>query len=50
VEIGLGQRPVGDMAGLLQEAGADPRASRMRAGPTAPAVGLCLVRVLYPNP
>jgi len=51
VEIGLSQRPVDDLARLLQEAGdgADPRLSRMRAGPTAPAVGLCLVRVLYPD-
>lgn len=52
VEIGLGRRPTEDLAGLLQEDGdgADPRASRMRAGATAPSVGLCLVRVLYPDP
>jgi len=41
VEVGRGVRPPGWMAGLL--AGRD----RKRAGPTAPAQGLFLVRVLY---
>ena len=41
VEVGRGARPPGWMAGLL--AGRD----RTRAGPTAPAQGLFLVRVLY---
>jgi tRNA pseudouridine38-40 synthase len=41
VEVGRGARPPGWMAGLL--AGRD----RARAGPTAPAQGLFLVRVLY---
>ena len=52
VEIGLDQRPEEDLSRLLREAeaGADPRVSRMQAGATAPAVGLCLVRVLYPDP
>jgi len=52
VEIGLGQRPPDDVARLLAEAanGADPRLCRSRAGATAPAVGLCLMRVFYPDP
>jgi tRNA pseudouridine38-40 synthase len=41
VEVGRGAQPPGWMAGLL--AGRD----RARAGPTAPAQGLFLVRVLY---
>jgi tRNA pseudouridine38-40 synthase len=42
VEVGLGRRPPGWVAEVL--AGRDRRA----AGPTAPAVGLHLLRVLYP--
>ena len=42
VEIGRGHRPAAWMADLL--AGRD----RRRAGPTAPAHGLMLLRVLYP--
>lgn len=51
VEIGLSRRPVEDLSGLLQEAGAgaDPLTCRRRAGATAPAVGLCLIRVHYPG-
>jgi tRNA pseudouridine38-40 synthase len=42
VEIGLGRRPPGSLAQVL--AGRD----RRLAGPTAPAHGLYLLRVLYP--
>jgi len=41
VEIGLGKRPPGDLAGLLKSG------DRAGAGPTAPAQGLFLVEVLY---
>lgn len=41
LEVGYGRRPIESMAELL--AGGD----RRRAGPTAPAQGLTLVRVLY---
>ncbi len=41
VEIGLGKRPVGDVARLLQEG------RRESAGMTAPAQGLCLMEVWY---
>ena len=44
VEVGRGLRPPEWMAELLE--GRD----RTRAGPTAPAQGLVLVRVLYPRP
>jgi tRNA pseudouridine38-40 synthase len=44
VEVGLGRRPPGWVADVL--AGRDRRA----AGPTAPAAGLYLLRVLYPWP
>jgi tRNA pseudouridine38-40 synthase len=43
VEVGLGRRPVGWMARVLE--GRD----RTAAGPTAPARGLCLVSVRYPE-
>ena len=42
VEIGLGQRPASDILGLLASG------DRTKAGPTAPAHGLCLVCVTYP--
>lgn len=42
VEVGLGRREPASMAGLLE--GGD----RARAGPTAPARGLCLHAVRYP--
>ncbi|MFN7135843.1 MAG: tRNA pseudouridine synthase A, partial [Myxococcales bacterium] len=42
VEVGLGKRQAGQLAGIL--AGRD----RTRAGITAPAHGLCLVQVFYP--
>lgn len=41
IEVGLGKRPVDGMKEILD--GRD----RTKAGPTAPAVGLCLVRVWY---
>jgi tRNA pseudouridine38-40 synthase len=41
VEIGLGKRPPGDLAGLLKSG------DRAAAGPTAPAQGLFLVEVIY---
>jgi tRNA pseudouridine38-40 synthase len=44
VEVGRGMRPPEWMSALLE--GRD----RTRAGPTAPAHGLALVRVLYPHP
>jgi tRNA pseudouridine38-40 synthase len=43
VEVGTGRRSVEDFAGLLQGA---PRSA---AGPTAPAHGLVLEKVLYPR-
>ncbi|MGH7359545.1 MAG: hypothetical protein ACREJR_12090, partial [Candidatus Rokuibacteriota bacterium] len=42
VEVGLGRRPIRSVAEVL--AGRD----RRQAGPTAPAHGLYLLRVLYP--
>ena len=42
VEIGVGRRPASDIPGLLASR------DRTRAGPTAPACGLCLVCVTYP--
>ncbi len=42
VEVGLGRRPPGDAARVLASG------RRSAAGVTAPARGLCLVRVLYP--
>jgi tRNA pseudouridine38-40 synthase len=44
VEVGLGRRPAAWMAEVL--AGRD----RRRAGPTAPAHGLYLLSVRYPEP
>jgi tRNA pseudouridine38-40 synthase len=44
VEIGQGRRAPDDMAKVL-----DSR-DRAQAGPTAPAHGLCLERVLYDDP
>ena len=44
VEIGRGERPAEDMARLLE-----PGRTRDEAGFTAPAHGLCLERVVYPN-
>ncbi len=41
VEVGMGVRPVEDVAGLLQ------RGCRTLAGRTAPPQGLCLMRVWY---
>ena len=41
VEVGVGRRPVASVEALLQ------RRDRRGAGPTAPAAGLCLVRVRY---
>ena len=41
VEIGLGKRPLEDLAALLQSG------DRAAAGPTAPAQGLFLVEVIY---
>jgi tRNA pseudouridine38-40 synthase len=43
VEVGRGARPAGWMAEVLASR------DRTRAGPTAPAQGLALVRVLYPS-
>ncbi len=43
VEVGTGRRPPQDMAGLLQSG------ARVQAGPTAPAQGLCLLHVSYPD-
>ena len=42
-EIGSGRRPPEDMASLLVSG------DRTKAGPTAPARGLCLLRVYYPE-
>ncbi len=44
VEIGQARRPVSDMAKVLESR------DRANAAPTAPAQGLCLVRVRYPEP
>lgn len=44
VEIGAGRRPIADLAALLASG------DRRQAGPTAPAHGLCLLRVSYPEP
>ena len=41
VEVGRGRRPPDDMSAVLESG------DRARAGPTAPASGLCLVRVSY---
>jgi tRNA pseudouridine38-40 synthase len=41
IEVGLGKRPPEDMIALLEEK------DRRKAGPTAPAKGLCLVKVDY---
>lgn len=46
VEIGQGKRPPTDMASLL---GGGSSARRSQAGRTAPAQGLCLLRVTYPG-
>ena len=43
VEIGVGQRPAGDLPQLLE-----PGRQRSEAGFAAPAHGLCLERVFYP--
>jgi len=42
VEVGQGRRPASDMAKVLESR------ERANAAPTAPAQGLCLVRVSYP--
>ena len=57
VEIGTGRRPGRDIyrllvmseEGLLSrcETGSDPAMDRKDAGPSAPARGLCLLRVAY---
>lgn len=44
VEVGTGKRPPEDMTALLAAR------DRTRAGPTAPAHGLCLTSVRYPTP
>jgi tRNA pseudouridine38-40 synthase len=43
IEIGLGKRPVSDLAEALHQK------QRLKAGPTAPAWGLCLESVEYPD-
>ncbi len=43
VEIGLGRRPVSELAEILASR------DRSTAGPTAPAHGLCLERIQYPE-
>jgi tRNA pseudouridine38-40 synthase len=43
VEVGQGRRPVSDMAKVLESR------DRANAAPTAPAHGLCLVCVRYPE-
>lgn len=43
LEIGSGKRPVSDMQKAIESG------SRSNAGATAPAHGLCLIRVLYPD-
>lgn len=43
IEIGLGKRPVSDLAEALHQK------QRLKAGPTAPAWGLCLESVEYPE-
>lgn len=43
VDLGLGRCDPGDLSALLASA------DRSRAGPTAPACGLCLERVSYPD-
>lgn len=44
IQVGLGRRSVDEVAGILQAT------DRARAGPTAPAVGLCLEHVEYDRP
>lgn len=43
VEVGAGRLSPGDLSGILESG------DRSRVGPTAPAHGLCLVRVKYPG-
>ena len=43
LEIGNGKRPVSDMHKAIESG------NRSDAGATAPAHGLCLIRVLYPE-
>ena len=43
VEVGMGKRPAGDVARLLT------KQPGVRSGPTAPAHGLCLMAVYYPD-
>ncbi|MFC1526495.1 tRNA pseudouridine(38-40) synthase TruA [Candidatus Latescibacterota bacterium] len=51
VEVGLGQRPGSCLPELLApcEGASEARERRASAGPTAPATGLCLLRVVYPE-
>jgi tRNA pseudouridine38-40 synthase len=44
VQVGRGQRPVADIERLLA------RETGVRSGLTAPAHGLCLMAVNYPEP
>lgn len=43
IEVGRGRLPAGEMAAIVASR------DRRRAGPTAPARGLCLMKVLYPG-
>ena len=43
LEIGSGKRPISDMQKTIESG------NRSDAGATAPAHGLCLVRVIYPD-